>query len=205
MEVVAVDLPGHGESPGDGYDSIEQYGNEVYDALEDRTRCHVVGHSLGGAIAMRLALTHPDLVKGIVLVGTGARLKVLPQILEGIIADKERIIADINALSCSQAALASTREEVSGMMMGCAPEVIYRDFAACDRFDIMGSVDSIRVPALVLCGEDDMLTPVKYSQFLALKIPSSRLAIIKDAGHMVMMEKPDEVNRAIKAFVEDHD
>jgi pimeloyl-ACP methyl ester carboxylesterase len=204
MEVVTIDLPGHGRSPGNGCETIEQYGDAVCDALEDRTPCYVAGHSLGGAVAMHLALVHPDLVKGIILIGSGARLKVLPRILEGIVADKERTVADINVLSCSQATSKAAREEVLGMVMGCAPEVIYKDFAACDGFDIMASVGSIRVPALVICGEDDALTPVKYSQFLARNIPGSELVIIRDAGHMVMVEKPAEVSKVIKAFVETH-
>ena len=80
------------------------------------------------------------------------------------------------------------------MMMSCKQEAIYKDLSACDRFDIRNSVDSIRMPTLILCGEDDVLTPVRYSRFWGKKekIAGSELALVKDAGHMAMLEKPDE-------------
>jgi len=201
MQVVLVDLPGHGRSTGDGCGSVEEYGDAVYHSLKGQAPYCVAGHSLGGAIAMYLALSHPEFVNGIILIGTGARLKVLPSILEGIKREKERTIGEINALSFSRATPAAARAEVLGMMMSCAPEVIHKDFSACDRFDIMNSVGSIRVPTLILCGEDDALTPAKYSRFLNEQIPDSKLALIKDAGHMAMVEKPDEVNGAIEVFL----
>ena len=205
MEVVLIDLPGHGRSPGDGCGSVEEYGDAAYGAMmgSGSTGYYVAGHSLGGAIAMFLALSHPDAVKGIILIGTGARLRVLPRILEGILKEKERTLQDINALSFSKSAPAATREEALKEMAASRPEVIHKDFTACDRFDIMDSVGSIRVPALILCGEDDTLTPVRYSLFLKEKIAGSELTFIKGAGHMVMIEKPDEVNKAIEAFIKD--
>lgn len=203
MEVVLIDLPGHGRSPGDGCGSVEEYGDAVYRVLGGPARYYVAGHSLGGAIAMYGALAYPDMVKGIILIGTGAKLRVLPSILEGIVREKERTLAGINALSFSHATSAATKAEVFAMMMGCARGVIHKDFAACDRFDILSSVGSISVPALILCGEDDALTPAKYSRFLNEKIPGSKLTLIRDAGHMVMIEKPDDVNTAIEKFVKD--
>ena len=95
MEVVLIDLPGHGKSPGDGCDSVEQYGDAIYNAMAGLgpVRYYVAGHSLGGAIAMSLALFHPDALKGIILIGTGAKLKVLPRIFEGVLKEKERTVA----------------------------------------------------------------------------------------------------------------
>jgi pimeloyl-ACP methyl ester carboxylesterase len=84
--------------------------------------------------------------------------------------------------------------------MKCRPEVIYKDFKACDGFNAMDSVKGLKVPALVICGSDDALTPPKYSYFLKEAIEGSMLIVIADAGHMVMMEKPDEVSRAIEDF-----
>ena len=79
MEVMLVDLPGHGESPGDGCDSVEEYRDAVYEMIRelDIERCYIAGHSLGGAIALSLSLAYPDIIKGIILIGTGARLRVL--------------------------------------------------------------------------------------------------------------------------------
>ena len=203
MEVMLVDLPGHGKSPGDGCDSVEAYADEVHGVIKrlDVGRCYVAGHSLGGAIAMSLALSHHEMVKGVVLIGTGARLKVLPQILEDIGKNKEETIDNIITLAFSKEASPALKKDAFDETMKCRAEVIYKDFKACDCFNIMDSISSLKVPALIICGSDDALTPPKYSRYLKDAIGDSRLLLIEHAGHMVMMEKPEEVSRAIEEFV----
>jgi pimeloyl-ACP methyl ester carboxylesterase len=203
MEVVLVDLPGHGESPGDGCDSVEEYRDAVYRMIRelDIERCYVAGHSLGGAIALSLSLAYPGILKGIILIGTGARLRVLPQILEGIINDKENTLRTVGLLAFSRKSSSVLKDQAIHEMTKCSREVIYKDFTACNRFDIMNTVNSIRLPALIICGNDDALTLPKYSSYLHGIIKGSQLTLIDDAGHMVMMEKPVEVNRAIEEFV----
>ena len=86
-------------------------------------------------------------------------------------------------------------------MMRCRPEVLYGDFLACDRFDLMKEVEKIDRPTLILCGEDDELTPIKYSQYLLLRIKGSSLETFRDAGHMVMMEATGPFNDKIGEFI----
>jgi pimeloyl-ACP methyl ester carboxylesterase len=203
MEVLLVDLPGHGESSGDGCDSVEEYRDAIYTTISelDIGRCYVAGHSLGGAIALSLSLTYPEILKGIILIGTGARLRVLPQILEGIVDDKENTLRNVGGLAFSGKASSVLKDQAFHEMMKCLGEIIQKDFSACNRFDVMNTVSTIRVPALILCGNDDALTLPKYSSYLHEAIYGSQLILIDDAGHMVMMEKPMEVNRAIEGFV----
>ncbi len=203
MEVVLVDLPGHGSSPGEGCDSVEEYRDEVYETLDRLNvgRYYVAGHSLGGAVTMSLALAYPDVMRGIVLIGTGARLRVLPQILQRIKRDKENTVHDIVTLAFSKDAAPAMKKDDFDETMKCGADVIYRDFRACDRFDIMDSVGSLKTPTLIVCGSNDSLTPPKYSRYLNRAIQGSRLVLVPYAGHMVMIEKPQEVNRAIREFV----
>jgi pimeloyl-ACP methyl ester carboxylesterase len=86
-------------------------------------------------------------------------------------------------------------------LLGCGPEVLYGDFLACNRFDLREEVERIDLPTLVICGREDELTPVSYSEFLHRRIKGAALEIIPDAGHMVMMEAPDPFNRAVRDFV----
>jgi pimeloyl-ACP methyl ester carboxylesterase len=65
----------------------------------------------------------------------------------------------------------------------------------------MGRVHQITSPTLVICGTEDDMTPVKFSQYLANKIAGARLAIFEGGSHFVFMEKPEEVNRAIEEFL----
>ena len=205
MEVMLVDLRGHGESPGDGCDSVEEYRDAVYEMIRELHigRCYIAGHSMGGAIALSLSLAYPDIIKGIILIGTGARLRVLRQILEGVVNDKENTVTNISGFAFSKKTSSVLKDQAINEMMKCSGEVIYKDFSACNRFDVMDTVNSIRVPALIICGNDDTLTLPKYSLYLHEAIKGSRLTLIDDAGHMVMMEQPMEVNREIERFVLD--
>jgi pimeloyl-ACP methyl ester carboxylesterase len=203
MEVILVDLPGHGESPDHPCNSVEDYGNAIFETIEELRldKCYVAGHSLGGAITMYLALAYPQVVTGVILISTGAKLKVLPQILEGILKDKEKAVRDIVELAFSQKASSILKDEDFYETMQCSSEVIFRDFNACDHFNLMDSVSRISIPALIICGTDDVLTPQKYSHYLNKEIKGSQLVLIEGAGHMVMWEKPEEVNRAIEKFI----
>lgn len=198
----ALDLPGHGHSKGKGRQTIEEYADLVAEFVValDLESPTVVGHSMGGAIALDLALRYGDRLGDLVLVGTGARLRVMPSLLQGLRGEYESTVDLLCGYAygplASEEMVRSGREE----MMAIGPEVLLGDLLACDRFDVMGCLSEVRLPTLVICGEEDQLTPLKYSQFLADHIPGARLVTIPEAGHMVMLEKPQETTDAIAAF-----
>jgi pimeloyl-ACP methyl ester carboxylesterase len=200
---IVIELPGHGESGGEGEEEIVTYAEQVYAFLQavGVRKIFLVGHSMGGAIVQTLVLTHPEVIKGIILVGTGAKLKVLPMILDGVKADFEETVRKITQFSHSRKTPLVFIERGIADMLQCRPEVLYGDFAACDRFDVMKEVEKIDLPTLILCGEDDELTPIKYSQFLHRRIKGSKLEVLPNAGHMVMMEAPQAFNEKIAEFV----
>jgi len=158
---------------------------------------------MGGAIVQTLALSHPEMIKGVVLVGTGARLKVLPMILSGIKDDFEETVRRINQFVYSRKVSPMFIERGIAEMLQCRPEVLYGDFLACDRFDLMNEIEKIVLPTLILCGEDDQLTPLKYSQFLRTRIKGSKMEILPEAGHMVMMESSQLFNEKVNGFTEE--
>lgn len=197
--VYALDLPGHGRSGGYGRQTIAAYATFVVgfmDALGIQ-RAAVAGHSMGGATAMTTALNYPQRVAGLMLVGTGARLRVLPQILEGTLTDFAATVGLICQYAYSPHAPAELVDKGRQQMLQVAPRTIHDDFAACNAFDVMERLTEIHCPTLVICGLDDKLTPPKYSSFLAERIPGAELKLIADAGHMVMVEKADQVAEAI--------
>jgi pimeloyl-ACP methyl ester carboxylesterase len=200
---VIIELPGHGESGGEGEEAIANYAEHVYSfsKILGLSKIFIVGHSMGGAITQTLALTHSEVIKGIVLVGTGARLKVLPMILDGIKEKFEETVKQINQFAYSRKAPSDLIEKGVLGMMRCRREVLYGDFLACDRFDIMSEVKKINLPTLIFCGEEDELTPVKYSQFLQNRIKGSKLEVLPHAGHMVMMESAGTFNEKIREFI----
>lgn len=201
---VALDLPGHGRSTPPGRNSIAAYGDVVLGLLDALAfdRAVIVGHSMGGAIAQMLALAHPDRVAGLGLVGTGARLRVLPAIMEGVLNDlpaTARLIIEYSyAPGIDPAFLRRAEQE----FCECPATVIYGDFWACNQFDVLPRLAEIRAPTLVVCGRQDRMTPPKYSVYLAKNIPNASLVFIDEAGHSVMLEQPDATSLALLHFVE---
>lgn len=204
--IYALDLPGHGASPGQGEQSIPNYARRLLAWLEALLPAGavVVGHSMGGAIAQVLAIHHPEMVRGLVLVGTGARLRVNPALLE-MAADPSRfsrVVEQITTWSFSRASDPRLRELVGERMRAGDPRVLHGDFSACDTFDVRPHLGQIRAPTLVICGEDDKMTPLHLSRELAEKIGGARLSLVPRAGHMVMLEQAPTVSTTIHAFLE---
>lgn len=202
--VYAVDLPGHGRSEGRGYQSIPAYVDQILywmDAIQ-MSRALIVGHSMGGGIAQTLGIHHPDRILGLGLIGTGARLRVLPELVEnaGREVTMPLVVEKMIELSFSRSTNPRLMELAGTRMVETRPSVLQGDFMACDAFDVMDQVSDIQTPCLVLCGKDDQLTPPKYSQYLADQITDSRLDVIPDAGHMVMLEKPAVFTGILEEF-----
>jgi pimeloyl-ACP methyl ester carboxylesterase len=197
-----IELPGHGAAQGPGAPEIKDYALWIKGALDELklSSPFVIGHSMGGAIAMEIAMRFPALAKGLVLASTGARLRTLPAILSGIKQAFPETVELICERSFAQDAPAEMKQAKAAEMMKNSPDVLYGDFSACDRFDIMEQVQTINKPTLVICGDQDALAPIKYSRFLADKIAGARLEIIKGAGHMVMLEQAEEFNKKLDAF-----
>jgi pimeloyl-ACP methyl ester carboxylesterase len=201
--LIAVDLPGHGATEGEGCREVEQYAAWVTSLVDGLGAQHavLVGHSMGGAIAQTLALGDIARYAGLVLVGTGARLRVLPRILqlfrEGAALGPELV----GSLSYAPQTAPAAVVEAERALHATAPAVTLGDFHACDRFDLIGRLGELRLPALVVVGRDDRLTPPKYAEYLARSIPGARLLEVDGAGHFPQLEQPDAVNAALRAFL----
>lgn len=202
----AIDLPNRGFSGEAEIESVEDYAFYVAKVAEKLApRIVFVGHSLGGAVVQRLYLEFRRIVKGLVLVGTGARLRVLPQILKGLKSKPAETIDFFINYSFGD------REKAAGWVEKCRKMLLERkslllkDLTICDKFDLLEDFRSgkvkIEAPTLIIVGEKDRLTPVKYSKFFYSVIPGSKLAVIRGAGHMVMVEKPKEFNETLSKFL----
>lgn len=201
----ALDLPGHGRSEGPGRDSIAAYANWLLAFLDANAleRAVLVGHSMGGAISLYLALYHPSRVAGLALVATGARLRVAPQIREGVRQDPEATVRLICDWAFGPDA-PSDMVRLGRRQMGTTPtEVLYGDFVACDGFDVMDRLAEIRIPTAVICGTRDRMAPLKYSEYLRDQIAGSSLHLVEGAGHMVMVENPTSTARALTQLLEE--
>ena len=203
--VYAIDLPGHGESGGVGRQLIAAYSDVIIEWLQ-ALRMHraiFIGHSMGSAITISLAINYPEHVLGLGLLGAGASLRVNPDILErtGNPSTFLSAVQKIVGWSFSDSAPERLTELAVKRIADVRPSVLYSDLLACDNFDEMERIEYITQPALILCGAEDKMTPLRYSQFLVDHIPNSKLKAIPDAGHMVMLEQPELVAEEISEFL----
>lgn len=201
--ILAPDLPGHGDTPGPGRTRIEDYAAWLMEWLDAQGVGPVVlaGHSMGGAIAQTVALTWPERLAGLVLVGTGARLRVLPRILELFREDPPRGCDVVGSLAYAAATPRARVAAADRALRETSPLVTLGDFLACDRFDVMDRVGDIRTPTLVVVGREDRLTPPRYAAYLASRIRGARLLEVEGAGHFPQLEQPDTVNAALRDFL----
>ncbi len=203
---LAIDLPGHGRSGGwEGLKAIEAY-REFMRKFADRLDLRpfvLVGHSMGGAIALDFALHYPERLRGIVLVATGARLRVAPQTLDNLkkaMEGKIRLPFDRSAYSPHTPD--EKVREIERQRASTDVRVRYFNLRACDAFDVMDKIGQIRTPALVLCGKDDVVTPPKYAEYMHKHIPQSKLVLIDKAGHWLPAEQFEPTLKALEEFLE---
>jgi pimeloyl-ACP methyl ester carboxylesterase len=203
FNMAVMDLPGHGQSDGPGEQDVSAYVAWVKALIEEFgiEKPVLIGHSLGAAICLSFAIRHADMAAAVLPVGGGSRMPVNPLILEGLKQDPAAIIGLTAKFSIAKA----NRERLSGFitenLSRANPGILYGDLFACSKLDITEAVAGIRVPALILCGADDKMTPPALSEQLRDHIPGAGLVLIPEAGHFVMLENPEAFNAALADFV----
>ncbi len=198
----AVDLPGH-PSGEITCRSVRDYAEAVHGFIggSGLERPVVCGHSMGGAIALTLALTHPGDVGGLVLVSTGAKLGVAPEIIGGLNREPMRAIeSTITPWSFNSIDLGLGREARAALSVSNLP-VFLNDYLACDGFDVRQELPKILARTLVVCGDKDRMTLPKWSHYLSANIAGSELYFVKDSGHMLPLEKPEALALVIQRFL----
>ena len=201
--LVIPDLPGHGESGGSPRETVPACAAWVAEFAREAalSRFVLAGHSMGGAIALQAALDRVKGIEALVLLGTGARLKISPVIFEGISGRFREFAPELVEWMMSPVSSPLLREDVTTDVLSTRPSTFLADFHACNGFDVMSRLGEIAVPALVVNGDEDRLTPLKYAEYLATNLPGAVLKIIHGAGHLAMLENPAEVNAVIAAFL----
>ena len=203
-ETIIPDLPGHGDSEGKGYQSIEDYSDFLSEFISRLKLKEIilVGHSMGGRISQVYTLNNPSRVTGMVLVGTGARIRVTRATLQAAEKDFKTFCSTAARNSFSKFATNDLRKEFQTRLENSSQETCVNDLIACNEVDVKDEVGEIEVPTLIVAGREDILAPVKHSQFLYKKIPNSKLEVIEKAGHFMMMERPDEFNKLLGKFLD---
>ena len=206
-----VNLPGHGdqrsvkEKPG----PIKEYADWLAGYVEDNGLDRVVlsGHSMGGAIALELALRRPEWLAGLILTCSGARYLVSARLMRLLREDYEAAVDLIIAQSFGSHegtlsyAQKARRYGTRRHMLRTPQEVALADHETCAKFDVRNRLGEIELPTLIIAGGQDRATPPRLSRELHKGIKVSRLVVVEGAGHMLPMERPDEYNAMVKEFI----
>jgi pimeloyl-ACP methyl ester carboxylesterase len=208
--VLAPDLPGHGRSAGAPLTTIAAMANWTASLIETAgaSKARLVGHSMGSLIALEMAGRRPDLVSALDLLGTAATITVSPDLLGAAKANNPSALDMVSIwglgfaaqLGGSQAPGLWMQRGARRVLERCGPGVLHEDLKACNDYaDAMAAARRIKVPTTLILGERDVMTPAKGGKALAAAIPNSRTVILPGAGHMMMIERPDEVLAALQA------
>jgi pimeloyl-ACP methyl ester carboxylesterase len=198
----AVDLPGH-PSGEITCKTVGDYAEAVFEFIAERgiERPVVCGHSMGGAVALTLALVHPDELGGLALASTGAKLGVDPTILEGLRGKPLRAVEQLITPRSFYSLDLSLGREARASLSVSNLDVFLNDYLACQSFDVRDDLRRIDARTLIVCGDKDMMTPPKWSHYLNANIPGSELYFVKDSGHMLPLEKPETLAGVVQSFL----
>ena len=161
----------------------------------------LVGHSLGGVVALEIARTRPDLVDGLVLIASGARLPVPEPIMERVRADpaaERRRLMEASSPTGDRPIAARGARGARGLRRRDPGRGLR---APAPRPTCAAASPAVRAPALVIAGGEDRLTPPWLSEELARELPMAQMVLIPGARHMAMADADGTVNLLTAAFL----
>ena len=214
LNVLAVDLPGHGRSKGAARASVEAMAAWLLALLDAAgvARAMLIGHSMGTLVALEAARLAPQRVSHLALLASTWPMKVSDALLATAMSDEERAIDMVNIWSHSSIAQKPSFPGPGFYAMGGArrlkqriaqinPEhVFHTDFFACNAYaGGAAAARSVTCPALFIFGKRDMMTPARSTRLLTSAIAHGKVLQL-DCGHELMAEQPDAVLDALFEF-----
>jgi pimeloyl-ACP methyl ester carboxylesterase len=201
LHVLALDLNGHGRTQDRSDENLaESYLEDIDSVVSRYEKPILAGHSMGGALAQLYALQNPDELSGLVLIATGAKLRVADMVFDLLDNDFEGYLGAVEEFMFHRNTSRKLVEASIVEVRKCPVPVIRRDFELCNAFNVMGRLKGIQIPTLIIVGAQDVMTPLKYSQYLHNQIETSKLLVIENAGHSVMLEQSSKVNQEILSW-----
>ncbi len=212
--VLTPDLPGFGASgPLVGSATMARYAEDLFTLCQHLETGPVVmvGHSMGGYIALAFARSYPLFLRGLVLVSTKAAADA-----PAVAATRRETATKVQGggfgalvkglmpkMLSARPSNPGLDQAVRNIMWTSSPHgVVAALLGMADRPDQRGHLDELRMPTLVVTGADDTLVPPGEAAELARGIPGAELVMIPEAGHLVAYEQPFAFNKALKAWLE---
>ncbi len=201
----ALDLPGHHQSDGPLRPTVSDMAMAILDFMDATKLSSVIpcGLSMGGAVVLDLLLGHPERFPEAILVNTGARLKVLPEILDAVENNYDTYLQSLFHFAVPTAHRTPEVKKALDAATEKKNTPTINDLKACDLFDVMPRLSEIQSRVLIMAAEKDISTPLKYGHLLNDKINNTSFAVIKGCGHFSPIEAAEEFNKTIVTFFDD--
>jgi len=210
--VLAVDLPGHGHSDGPALDSVPAIADWAVRAMDAAgiARAALVGHSMGSLAALDAAGRHPERVSKLALLAPSVPMPVSETLLAAARADDHVAYEMITEWSFSPGHQIGGNQQPGLWMTGnglrlmerSKPGVLYADLSACHHYaDGLEAARLIRSPVLLILGERDRMAPPKNTRDLVSALAEVRVVTLRETGHSLMTEGPDQVLDALREFL----
>jgi pimeloyl-ACP methyl ester carboxylesterase len=205
FNVLALDLPGHGNSKGTGFHDIKSYSKIILDFLAavGYNRAFFVGHSMGAAIALQMALDHPENTAGLGLIAGAASFQLDAEFVE-LFRSPASFTLGLQTLKELIAPQKGNHDWFLTFQQACAKtrsSLWYADWRACSSFDIRKNLAGINTPTLVMAGTKDKLVPYAASKYLANCLPNGEMLPCYNNGHILMLEEPETISQNLISFL----
>jgi pimeloyl-ACP methyl ester carboxylesterase len=207
--VLAPDLPGHGRSQGKPLTTIEALADWTVALLDaaGAAKAKLIGHSMGSLIALEAAARHASRVSELCLIATSDAMAVSADLL-GAAEKNDHDAIDMVSIWGLGASAEIGGSLAPGIWMHSGAQrtleaaqsgVLHADLAACNAYrNAVAAARAANIPVTLILGERDMMTPARAGKALAAALPNSRTVMLPGAGHMMMVERPDELLAALQ-------
>lgn len=210
----APDFPGHGQSqasaleaqppfvrPGMGAHlaGLARWTVQLMDGL-GLDQVVLVGHSMGAAVALAVALARPDRVAALGVVSAGARISLPPDVRTALAVGGGPWVNGWMDAALPHGTPSSTAHSIRPIFPQTDPEMLRADFLSVDGLDLLAAARQLHMPAVVVAGDQDVLTPLPEARALAAALPRARLTVLTGAGHMLPREQPVAVAAALTSL-----
>jgi pimeloyl-ACP methyl ester carboxylesterase len=206
--VLAPDLPGHGRSEGPPLASVEAMAHWTLQLMDaaGAAQAVLIGHSMGALVALETAAQAPERVRRLLLIGAAGKMPVHPDLLDAARRNHHDAIDMVNVWGHGAAAGIGGSRAPGVWMVGAgerilertAPGVLYNDLSACNAYDGLVRASAVTAPALLVSGQNDLMTPIRAARALVAALPAARLTVLPGAGHMLLAERPNALVGAMQ-------
>lgn len=200
FNIYLIDLPGFGDSqlPPKSFD-VKNYKNTIKEFVKKMAikKAVFIGHSFGGRITIKLAAENPDFLEKIVLVNTAG--VVTASTLKKIASVFAKLISPIFRPVFMQPLRKKLYSVIDSEYL--ENEQLSKIFSNVVSEDLIKHLSAIKIPALIIWGRNDKITPLNFGLLMKEEIKNSKLVILENAGHFSFLDQPDKFNKLLIDFI----